>query len=87
MRLIPIPLLLSCFLAAAPAAPAVAQPAQPALSRDQRAWVDSTLAGLSLREKVGQLVVGWTGGEYVATDSPEMDYLLGMVERDGIGGW
>ncbi|HEU0014548.1 MAG TPA: glycoside hydrolase family 3 N-terminal domain-containing protein [Longimicrobium sp.] len=79
MRRIPFLLLLFSLLPS----PAPAQP----LPDDARRWVDSTLASLSLREKAGQLVVGWTGGEYVAMDSPEMDSLLALVERDGIGGF
>jgi beta-N-acetylhexosaminidase len=56
------------------------------LDAEARAWVERTLASLSLREKAGQLVFPWTGGEYVAADSPEMDRLLEWVEREGIGG-
>jgi beta-N-acetylhexosaminidase len=56
------------------------------LDAEARAWVERTLASLDVREKAGQLVFPWTGGEYVATDSPEMDQLLEWVERDGIGG-
>jgi beta-N-acetylhexosaminidase len=56
------------------------------LDAEARAWVDRTLASLSLREKAGQLVFPWSGGEYVADDSPEMDRLLEWVERDGVGG-
>ena len=52
----------------------------------ERAWIDRTLASLSLEGKVGQMVMPWIGGEYVAEDSPEMDRLLQWVERDGIGG-
>ena len=59
--------------------------ARPLDARAQ-AWVDSTLASLSLREKAGQLVFPWIGGEYAAEDSPELDRLLEWIERDGIGG-
>jgi beta-N-acetylhexosaminidase len=48
--------------------------------------VERTLASLSLREKVGQLIMPWTGGEYVPVDSPEFDRLREWVERDGVGG-
>ncbi|HVH12697.1 MAG TPA: glycoside hydrolase family 3 N-terminal domain-containing protein, partial [Longimicrobium sp.] len=57
-----------------------------ALDAEARAWVERTLASLTLREKVGQLVFPWVGGEYAAEDSPEMDRLLEWVEREGIGG-
>jgi beta-N-acetylhexosaminidase len=50
------------------------------------AWVERTLAALSLREKVGQMIMPWMSGAYVAEDSPEFDRLAAWVERDGIGG-
>ncbi|HEX6037280.1 glycoside hydrolase family 3 protein [Longimicrobium sp.] len=56
------------------------------LDAEGRAWVERTLASLTLREKAGQLVFPWVGGEYAAEDSPEMDRLLEWVEREGIGG-
>jgi len=56
------------------------------LDAEAQAWVERTLASLSLREKAGQLVFPWVGGEYAAEDSPEMDRLLEWVEREGIGG-
>ena len=61
-------------------------PIRTQLDVEARAWVERTLASLSLREKAGQLVVPWVGGDYVAEDSPEMDRLLEWVRRDGIGG-
>lgn len=78
------PLLLLCALAAcAPAAPA-SRAAQPA-SADS-AWVDRTLASLTLREKVAQMVMPWVGGDYTATDSREFERLLDWVEREKVGG-
>jgi beta-N-acetylhexosaminidase len=56
------------------------------LDAEARAWVERTLASLTLREKVGQLVFPWIGGEYAAANSPEMDRLLEWVEREGVGG-
>ena len=83
-------LVLGCAPAAAPPADGPVQApvsaAGDALDPVAQAWVDSTLASLTLRQKAGQVVFGWTGGEYVAADSPEMERLLEMVERDGIGG-
>ncbi len=49
-------------------------------------WVDETMASLTLREKAGQLVMPWVGGEYTAVDSPEFDRLLEWVEANGVGG-
>lgn len=56
------------------------------LSPEARQWVEQTLASLTLREKVGQLVMPWVGGEYVALDSPEFDQLARWVEDDRVGG-
>lgn len=49
-------------------------------------WVDETLASLTLREKVAQLVMPWVGGDYSAVDSPEFDELLEWVEDSEVGG-
>ncbi|MBW3553204.1 MAG: family 10 glycosylhydrolase [Gemmatimonadetes bacterium] len=49
-------------------------------------WVERTLASLSLREKVGQLVVPWLGGDYLPLDSESHDRLRKWVVEDGIGG-
>ncbi|MGD2155147.1 MAG: glycoside hydrolase family 3 N-terminal domain-containing protein, partial [Gemmatimonadales bacterium] len=62
--------------------PGVAAP----LDAEARAWVDETLASLTLREKVGQLIVVWTLGDYVATRSPEFEELSGLVVDEGLGG-
>jgi beta-N-acetylhexosaminidase len=71
-----------------PGAPSVdvGGPLAGGLDAEGRAWVERTLASLSLREKAGQLVFPWIGGEYAAEDSPEMDRLLEWVEQEGIGG-
>ncbi|HEX8905896.1 MAG TPA: glycoside hydrolase family 3 protein, partial [Longimicrobiaceae bacterium] len=76
--------LLTTLAACAPrtvAAPAAGLPA----AGDGR-WVERTLAGLSLRGKVGQMVMPWVSGGYAADDSPEMERLAAWVEREGIGG-
>lgn len=57
-----------------------------ALDAEGRAWVEGTLASLSLREKAGQIVFPWIGGEYAAQGSPQMERLLELVEREGVGG-
>jgi beta-N-acetylhexosaminidase len=56
------------------------------LPPDARHWVEQTLASLTLREKVGQLVMPWVSGEYAALDSPEFDELRRWVEEDRVGG-
>lgn len=79
-----------CTAVGAPAraAPVAAGDLTPAAALDGEAarWVEETLASLTVREKVGQMVMPWVGGDYTAEDSPEFDQLLAWVERDGIGG-
>jgi beta-N-acetylhexosaminidase len=56
------------------------------LDTEARTWVERTLGALTLREKVGQLIMPWVSGEYVAIDSPEFDELRQWIEQEGIGG-
>ena len=60
-------------------------PTSPLTARQQR-WVDSTLASLSLRERVGQMVQIWTLGDYTSTTDPSYVEVRQWVERDGVGG-
>lgn len=55
------------------------------LDRDARRWVDETLAKLTLRQAVAQLVVPWIAGGYASETDPELQELLGWVEQ-GLGG-
>ena len=59
--------------------------ATPLSTADQR-WIDRTLASLTLRQKVGQLIMPWVGGEYAAVGSPEFEQVRKWVEEDGVGG-
>jgi beta-N-acetylhexosaminidase len=54
----------------------------PAMER----WVEESLASLSLRDKVAQLVMPWVGGDFTPHDSPEFDRLREWVEEDRVGG-
>jgi beta-N-acetylhexosaminidase len=56
------------------------------LSAADARWVNATLASLSLREKVAQLVMPWVPGEYAAVGSPGYEQLRKWVEEDRIGG-
>lgn len=49
-------------------------------------WVERTLTRLSLREKVGQLIMPWVSGEYAAIGSPEFEQVRKWVETDRVGG-
>jgi beta-N-acetylhexosaminidase len=58
----------------------------PALDPVDERWVDSVLASLSLREKVGQMVLAWSSGQGPAANPDEMARLLRSVETDDVGG-
>lgn len=78
------------FSACASTGGAGSAPVQPrpgsGLSAADEAWVNSTLASLTLREKVGQMVMPWVLGDYTALDAPEFERLAGLVEHGEIGG-
>ena len=60
-------------------------PATPLTAR-QRRWVDSTLATLSLRDRVGQMVMVWMLGDYTNIHDSSYAEVIRWVERDHIGG-
>ena len=53
---------------------------------EANAWVEETLAKLTLRQKVGQLLVPRISGSYMPAGSPEYQRLHDWVVRQGIGG-
>lgn len=53
---------------------------------DTAAWVDSTLASLSLRQRAAQLVVLWTLGDYTSVDDSAFAEVVKWVEEEGVGG-
>ena len=65
-----------------PASPGTSTPLSTA---DQR-WVERTLASLTLREKIGQLMMPWVGGGYTAVGSPEFEQVRKWVQDDRVGG-
>jgi beta-N-acetylhexosaminidase len=74
---------------AAAVAMACARPPQPlpeASPRTGEAWVEGTLARMTLRQKVGQLIMPWIGGDYLADGTPEYEQLRHWVVDDGVGG-
>ncbi|HEX8390835.1 MAG TPA: glycoside hydrolase family 3 N-terminal domain-containing protein [Longimicrobium sp.] len=66
------------------AAPAV-QPLQ--TDAQGRAWVDGTLAGMTLRQRVAQLVFPWISGRSATQNPEEMERMLASVTRDEVGGF
>jgi len=60
--------------------------ATPATAAD-RAWADSVLGTLTLRDKVAQLVWPWILGDYVAESSPEWQRITRLVTEEHVGGF
>jgi beta-glucosidase-like glycosyl hydrolase/CubicO group peptidase (beta-lactamase class C family) len=56
------------------------------LDPEARVWVEETLAGLSLEELAGQLVIEWIPGGYVSPSSPDFASLAEWVTEQAIGG-
>ncbi len=73
-----------------PSRNALLGPARPGstapLSDADTRWVENTLASLTLRQKIGQLIMPWVGGEYAAVGSPEFEQVRKWVEDDQVGG-
>ena len=69
---------------AAPAEP----PRVPPLQTDSagRAWVEQTLASLSLRQRVAQLVFPWISGRSASANPEEHQRMLDWAARDQVGG-
>src|SRR5215207_7044289 len=57
-----------------------------ALTTAQRKWIDSTLASLPLRERVGQMVMVWVLGDYTSYADSTFAEVRRWIERDHIGG-
>jgi len=56
------------------------------LSSGDRQWIERTLASLTLREKIGQLIMPWVAGDYTAVGSAEFEQVRKWVQEDGVGG-
>ena len=56
------------------------------LTPAQARWIDSTLATLSLRERIGQMVMVWVLGDYTSYGDSTFAEVRRWIERDHIGG-
>ncbi|MEO7521153.1 MAG: glycoside hydrolase family 3 N-terminal domain-containing protein, partial [Gemmatimonas sp.] len=56
------------------------------LPAQHRRWIETTLASLSLRERVAQMVMVWVLGDYTNAREPGFLKIAGHVANDGIGG-
>jgi beta-N-acetylhexosaminidase len=74
------------------AAPATSPPAPPApgphpLDKTATRWVQTTLARMTLEEKIGQMIVPAFYATYLSTDSDEFDRLSKLVKEVQVGGF
>ena len=51
-----------------------------------RTWIEQTLAGMTLREKVGQMTSAWVLGDYTSTSDPSFVEVRNWIVNDGVGG-
>jgi beta-N-acetylhexosaminidase len=65
--------------------PAPIVPTTRAPGLDTARWVDSALASLTLRERVGQMVMFWTLGDYTSADDSVFSETLDWVQNQGAG--
>jgi beta-N-acetylhexosaminidase len=56
------------------------------LTPAQARWIDSTLASLPLRERIGQMVHVWVLGDYTSYTDSTYAEVRRWIERDHIGG-
>ena len=56
------------------------------LTPAQAKWIDSTLASLPLRERIGQMVHVWVLGDYTSYTDSTFAEVRRWIERDHIGG-
>jgi beta-N-acetylhexosaminidase len=70
------------------AAQAPEPPRVPALQLDAEAaaWVEETLAGMTLRQRVAQLVFPWISGQSESANPQEFARMRNWVTRDEVGG-
>lgn len=56
------------------------------LDAEAEAWVERTLSGMSLRQRVAQLVMPWISGASASANPAELRRMLDWVRRDEVGG-
>ncbi len=61
--------------------------AKPQRSASSSAWVEKTLKSMTLREKLGQLLVVYFFGEFTSTESGEYKDLVRQVTENHVGGF
>jgi beta-N-acetylhexosaminidase len=69
-----------------PAEPQARQLPPPTRQLDTTAWVERSLAGLSLRDRVAQMVTVWSLGDYTSFEDTTFAELLRWVDVEHVGG-
>ena len=69
-------------LALGTAKPGVASP----LTAAEQEWIHRTLASLTPRQRIAQLIMPWVGGGYSAEGSEDFEQVRKWVEEDEVGG-
>ncbi len=77
-----LPASATAALALGAAKPGVASP----LTAAEQAWIDRTLAALTPRQRIAQLIMPWVGGGYSAEGSSDFEQVRKWVEEDEVGG-
>ena len=67
--------------------PVIAQSILGELDQDALEWVDTTLASMTLDEKVGQLILPSLRSVYTSSDSGPYDELMALVQEQRVGGF
>src|SRR5688572_20281117 len=60
---------------------------RPAPREESKAWVDSVIAGMSLRQKVAQMVWPFMLGDYAPTTAPAWRELERLARDEEVGGF
>jgi len=60
--------------------------AEPEPASDPLSWAERTFQEMTLRERVGQLIMPWVLGDFAPEGSPSHDRVAEYVEAQGIGG-
>lgn len=69
-----------------PAGPSASATAATAPLSDTAAWVDQTLASLTLRQRVAQMTMFWMLGDYTSVEDSTFREVIRWVQDEGAGG-
>ncbi len=81
----PVPEVAPAAIDTLPAAEEAA-PAEAPEPPDTRSWAQRTLVSLTLREKVGQMMMPWVIGDFAPEGSPSHERIMGLIRDQQIGG-